>query len=98
MIVRVGVTACTVLAIYLIGNYVEKYKATLEDPTLLLVIVGLLALSVSSFFVAVYSDAMDSIYTTFLLDAEAGGEKGKCPDALADFLAEAEKEAHIVSN
>lgn len=89
---------CTILIIYLIGTYVEKYKEGMEDPTLLLVIVGLMALAVSSFFVAVYSDAMESIYTTFLLDAGAGGEKGKCPDELADFLAEAEKEAHIVSN
>lgn len=91
VIVRVGITALTVLVVYVIATNVDKYKQALEDPTLLLVIIGLLAFAVSCFFIAVYSEAMESIYTTFLLDSEAGGEKGKCPDELADFLAEAER-------
>jgi len=47
---------------------------------LILVIVGLSAFAISCFFIAVYSDAMESIYTTYLLDAEAGGKQGSnCP-------------------
>jgi hypothetical protein len=75
-----GITALTVLAVYIIATNVDSYKSSLQDPTLLLVVVGLLAFAVSCFFIAVYSDAMESIYTTFLLDVEAGGKKDKCPD------------------
>lgn len=92
-----GITALTILVIYLIGTNVEQYSVAMEDPTLLLIIVGLLAFAISCFFISVYSDATESIYTTFCLDAEAGGQKGKCPDALADLLAEAERENHIES-
>lgn len=73
IIVRVGITALTILAIYIIGTYVEQYSVAMEDPTLLLIIVGLLAFAISCFFISVYSDATECIYTTFCLDAEAGG-------------------------
>ena len=43
-------------------------------------IVGLLAFAVSCFFCYVYSDAMEYIYVTYLLDVEAGGSDDKCPD------------------
>lgn len=70
----------TVLAVYLIATKVDTFKATLDDPTLILVIVGLSAFAISCFFIAVYSDSMESIYTTYLLDAEAGGKPGSnCP-------------------
>jgi len=97
IIVRVGITALTILTIYLIGNNVDQYKVAMDDPTLLLIVIGVLAFAVSCFFISVYSDATESIYVTFCLDAEAGGQKGKCPDALADLLAESEKENHIQS-
>ncbi len=68
------------LAVYLIATKVETFKAHLEDPTLILVIVGLAAFAISCFFIAVYSDAMESIYTTYLVDAEAGGKSSNnCP-------------------
>lgn len=97
MIVRLGITALTILAVYIIATKVERYKTSIEDPTLILVIVGLLAFAISCFFISVYSDAMESIYVTYLVDVEAGGDsKGNCPDELADFLADAQKEQHIV--
>lgn len=80
VIVRLGITALTVLAVYLIATRVDTFKEKLDDPTLILVIVGLSAFAISCFFIAVYSDAMESIYTTYLLDAEAGGKQGSnCP-------------------
>jgi len=69
----VGITALTILAIYVIGNNVDQYKVAMDDPTLLLIVIGLLAFAVSCFFISVYSDATESIYVTFCLDAEAGG-------------------------
>lgn len=80
IIIRLGITALTVFAVYIIATKVDSYKQSIEDPTLILVVVGLLAFAVSCFFISVYTDAVESIYTTFLLDSEAGGEKGKCPD------------------
>lgn len=65
---------------------------------MILIIVGLLAFAISCFFISVYSDAMESIYVTYLVDVEAGGDsKDKCPEELADFLVEAQKEQHIVT-
>lgn len=65
------------------------YKDAIQDITLILVITGLIGFAISSFFVSVYTDSMESIYTTYLLDAEAGGKVDLCPDELRDFLAEA---------
>lgn len=69
------------------------------DPTLILIIVGLVAFAISCFFISVYSDAMDAIYTTYLLDLEAGGgANDRCPDELQDFIHDAQDEEHIVHN
>jgi len=82
-----GITLLTVLIIYLLIQNVESYKTTVEDPTLILVIVGLVAFAISCFFISVYSDAMESIYTTYLYDVDAGGKlNDNCPEELKDFL------------
>jgi len=42
---------------------------------------------------------MDAIYTTYLLDLEAGGgANDRCPDELQDFIHDAQDEEHIVHN
>jgi hypothetical protein len=53
-----GITALTVLVVYIIATNTSQYKESIEDPTLILVIVGLLAFAISCFFISVYSDAM----------------------------------------
>jgi hypothetical protein len=70
---------------------VPSFRETVKDATLLLVIVGLIAFTISCFFISVYSDAMDAIYTTYLLEAEEGGDVTRCPPELQEFLHEAEK-------
>jgi len=39
-----------------------------QDSTFLLVLVGLAAFAISCFFISIYSEAMEAIYTTYLLD------------------------------
>jgi hypothetical protein len=68
-----------VFVVYLIIQYVPAYRDTVEDATLILAIVGLIAFTISCFFISVYSDAMDAIYTTYLLEIEAGGDPKYCP-------------------
>lgn len=86
-----GITFLTVFVVYLIIQYVPSYRDTVQDATLILIIVGLVAFTISCFFISVYSDAMDAIYTTYLLEAEEGGEINHCPPELQEFLQEAEK-------
>ena len=82
----------TVFVVYLLIQYVPKYRETIQDASLILIIVGLIAFTIASFFVSVYSDAMDSIYVTFLLDNYDGDNSNKyCPAELKEFLDEAEK-------
>lgn len=96
ILIRVGITALTVLAVYLIIQNVEQFKSLTSDPTLVLVIVGLVAFAISCFFISVYSEAMEAIYTTYLLDVEAGGEANNfCPEELQDFIRDAQVEEHI---
>ena len=62
----------------------------------MLVVVGLLAFAVSCFIMSVYSESMEALYTTYLMDIDAGGDNSKCPDELKDFLRKAQEEEHIV--
>lgn len=86
-----GITFLTVFVVYLIIQYVPKFRDTVQDATLILVIVGLIGFTISCFFISVYSDAMDAIYTTYLLESEEGGDINHCPAELQEFLQEAEK-------
>lgn len=45
---------------------------------------------------SVYSESMEAIYTTYLMDIEGGGSTDKCPEELKDFLVKAQEEEHIV--
>jgi hypothetical protein len=61
-------------------QYVPSYKETIQDASLILIVVGLIAFTIACFFVSVYSDAMDSIYVTYLLDIDDGDSSNKyCP-------------------
>lgn len=59
-----------------------------------MILTGVIAFTISSLFVSVYSDAMDAIYVSYLIDKDAGGssQEDKCPEELKNFLAEAKKE------
>jgi hypothetical protein len=52
-------------------------------------VVGLIGFTISSFFVSLYSQAMESISVCYLIDKDAGGGDDKCPDELKDFLEQA---------
>ena len=86
----------TVLFIYLVLQNTSAYKETIQDSSLLLVVVGLLAFAISCFFMAVYSESMEAIFITYLMDVDAGMDKGKCPPELRDFIEEAQKDAHMI--
>ena len=86
------------LAIYGLIQNVERFRCCITDPTLILVIVGVLAFALSCAFIGVYSEAMETIYTTYLCDVEAGGKSDNCPPALQSFLEEAQQEEHIIQS
>jgi hypothetical protein len=44
------------------------------------VVVGIVAFTISSFFISIYSEAMDAIFVSYLIDKEAGGDMNICPD------------------
>jgi uncharacterized protein with PQ loop repeat len=79
VLIRVGITAVTVLTIYIIIQNVDTYKNSVTDPTLLLIVVGIVAFVISCFFVSMYSEAIESIYTTYIMDIDAGGSKDNAP-------------------
>ena len=96
VLIRLGITFLTVFLIYILASYVKTYQESVTDPTLILVLSGLVAFTIACFFISVYSDAIDAIYTTYLLDVEAGGELNDlCPPELKDFIDEAQEEKHI---
>ena len=74
----------------------EPYKTEVTDTTFLMIIVGLIGFTISSFFVSLYSQAMEAISICYLIDKEAGGGEDKCPDELKDFLYEAKLNNHTV--
>ncbi len=65
---------------------VPTYTKSVQDSSLILIIVGFVAFTISCFFISVYSDAIDAIYVTYLVDKERGDAKTECPADLRDFL------------
>ena len=61
-----------------------------------MIVVGLIGFTISSFFVSLYSQAMEAISVCYLIDKEAGGGEDKCPDELKDFLYEAKLKNHTL--
>lgn len=55
ILVRVGITALTMLIIYLIIQNTSTWSSVIQNSSLLLAVVGLLAFAVSCFFMSVYS-------------------------------------------
>ena len=69
---------------------VDSYKSNVEESTLILLVVALVAFTISSFFVSVYSDAIDAIFMTYLYDLSTGA-KSNCPPELQEFIEESKK-------
>jgi hypothetical protein len=55
ILVRGGITALTILVIYLLVQNVSSYSTVITNSSLLLIVVGLLAFAVSCFIMSVYS-------------------------------------------
>ncbi len=67
VLIKVSITALTVLIAYIV--LITKYKSEVNDATFALVIVGGISFVISSFVVALYSTAMETIYVCFLVDS-----------------------------
>lgn len=95
---RVGITAATCLICYIILKNAEPYKTNVTNVSVPMVVIGLLAFAISSFFVSLYSEAMEAVYVCYLADKEAGGasSEDKAPPELKEFLAEAKADNHMV--
>ncbi len=91
-----GITALTVLVCYIIFKNAEPFKSEVPDTTIANVVIGVIGFAISSFFVSLYSEAMEAIYVCYLIDKDAGGADDKAPSELKDFLIEAKKEGHVL--
>ena len=78
------------LIIYAIIKGTSTYNNDVQDSTLILIVVGIVAFTISCFFVSVYSDSIEAIYITYLVDRERGSHNENCPPELHDFLNDAE--------
>ena len=96
ILIRIGITALTCLIAYIILKNVEPYKSQTHDTSLTMLIVAVISFTISSFFVSLYSQAMEAISVCYLIDKQAGGGDDKCPDELKDFLLEAKKDNHTL--
>lgn len=83
---RLGITFLTMLLIYVIIKSTTTYREDVQDSTLILIVVGIVSFTIGCFFISVYSDAMDAIYVTYLVDKERGDAAENCPPELKDFL------------
>jgi hypothetical protein len=79
------------LIIYAIIKGTATYRDDVQDSTLILIVVGIVAFTISCFFISVYSDAIEAIYITYLVDRERGSHNENCPPELHDFLEDADK-------
>ena len=96
VLIRGVITALSVFIVYLMVQNITYYRTMIQDSSLLLVVVGLLSFAVSCFFMGVYSESMEALYMTYLMDVDAGMDGGKCPPELKDFIEEAQREDHMI--
>jgi hypothetical protein len=81
----VGITALTVLICYIILKNVDPYKTQVADTTFANIIIAVIGFAISSFFVSLYTQGMESIYVCYLSD-RAGGRSNLAPEELRDFI------------
>ena len=87
-----GITFLTMLIVYILIKTIPAYTKSVQDATLIMVVVGFAAFTISCFFVSVYSDSIDAIFITYLIDRERGDSTTEAPQELKDFLDEADKQ------
>jgi hypothetical protein len=56
------------LIVYILIKAIPAYQKSVQDATLIMVVVGFTAFTISCFFISVYSDSIDAIYITYLID------------------------------
>ena len=80
VLVRIGITAATCALCYIILKEVEPYSIDVPDVVAPMIVIGLIAFTISSFFVSLYSEAMEAIYVCYIADKDAGGDVDKAPE------------------
>lgn len=90
MLVRLGITFLTVLIVYIMAKTIPYYASSVQDATLINLVVGFSAFAISCFFISIYSDSIEAIYMTYLVDMTRGDAENNCPPELRDFLDEAD--------
>ena len=78
------------LIVYILAKTVPYWAHTVQDATLINLVVGFAAFTISCFFISIYSDSIEAIYMTYLVDMTRGESKDNCPQELRDFLDEAQ--------
>lgn len=78
----------TVLICNSIPKNTEPYNSKVSDTVFPNIFFALIGFAISSFFVSLYSEGMETIYICFLANHEAKGE-GKLPEELKGFLLQA---------
>lgn len=68
----------------------------MPDTTFANILIGIIGFAIASFFVSLYSEAMEAIYVCYLIDKDAGGAEDKAPEELKEFLKEAKIEGHVL--
>lgn len=94
--VRIGITAATCAICSVILKNASPYNVDVPDTTAPMIVVAVIAFTVSSFFASLYTEGMEAVYVCYLADKEAGGGEDKAPAELLEFLEEAKKEGHFV--
>ena len=74
------------LLVYILIKAIPAYANSVQDATLIMVVVFFIAFTISCFFISVYSDSIEAIYMTYLIDRERGDSATDCPPELQDFL------------
>lgn len=68
VLIRIGITALTVLICYIIFKNAQPYKSAVPDTTFANILIGIIAFAISSFFVSLYSEAMEAIFVCYIID------------------------------
>lgn len=69
-LVCLGIIFTTVFIIDLLIKNLAAFHENVQDSSLILLVVGFVAFTISCFFISVYSDAIDAIYISYLVDKE----------------------------
>lgn len=86
LIGKLIIAGLTTFLFYLLITFVTSIQANVQEPIYLLILVFIASFTISLVFMSVYSIAMETILTCFIIDETSNRKATHAPPGLAELM------------